>query len=68
MTITVHINDEPTPVWPGMTVAALIAERFADRRWLAVAVDGQVVSRSRWAEHRLYDGAAVQILTAVQGG
>lgn len=68
MTITVHINDEPTPMRPDITVAALIAERYADRRWLAVAVDGQVVPRSRWAEHPLYDGAAVQILTAVQGG
>ena len=68
MTITVHINDAPTLMPPDMTVAALIAERYGDRRWLAVAVDGQLVPRTSWAEHLLCDGAAVEILTAVQGG
>ena len=68
MTISVRINDEPTELRGDITVATLIAEHCADRRWLAVAVDGEVVPRSRWAEQRLHDGAAVEILTAVQGG
>jgi len=68
VTITVRINDEPTQLEGDITVARLIAEHCADRRWLAIAVDGEVVPRSRWAERRLYDGATVEILTAVQGG
>jgi sulfur carrier protein len=68
VSISVRINDELTVLDPGITVAGLIAERYADRRWLAVAVDGEVVPRSRWAERWLHEGAAVEILTAVQGG
>ena len=66
--ITVHINDSAVTLAPGTTVATLVDERFEDRRWLAVALDGEVVPRVRWAEQQLHDGAAVEILTAVQGG
>lgn len=66
--ITVHINDQPTIVPLDMTVAGLIAERYAGRRWLAVAVDGDLVPRSTWPDRRLQDGAVVEVLTAVQGG
>lgn len=66
--ITVHINDQPTIVPLDMTVAGLIADRYAGRRWLAVAVDGDLVPRSTWPDRRLQDGAVVEILTAVQGG
>jgi len=66
--ITVHINDQPTIVPLDMTVAGLIAERYAGRRWLAVAVDGDLVPRSTWPDRRLQEGAVVQVLTAVQGG
>lgn len=68
MTISVRINDEAADLAPTMTVADLVGERYPDRRWLAVAVDGEVVPRSRWADETLRDGAAVEILTAVQGG
>ncbi len=66
--ITVHINNQPTIVPLDMTVAGLIAERYAGRRWLAVAVDGDLVPRSTWPDRRLQDGAVVEVLTAVQGG
>jgi sulfur carrier protein len=68
MAITVRINDQLTIVPLDMTVAGLIAERYAGRRWLAVAVDGDVVPRATWPDRRLHDGAVVEILTAVQGG
>ena len=35
---------------------------------VAVAVDGEVVPRTRWADAALADGARVEVLTAVQGG
>ena len=35
---------------------------------VAVAVDGEVVPRTRWADVALADGARVEVLTAVQGG
>jgi len=68
MAISVRINDQPTIVPLDLTVAGLIAERYAGHRWLAVAVDGDVVPRATWPDRRLHDGAVVEILTAVQGG
>ena len=68
MTIRIRLNDAEAVLESSATVAALIAERFADSRWLAVAVDGEVVPRVTWADHLLRDGAAVEVLTAVQGG
>jgi sulfur carrier protein len=38
------------------------------RRGVAVAVDAEVVPRSEWARCRLWDGARVEVLTAMQGG
>ncbi len=35
---------------------------------VAVAVNGEVVPKLRWAEAALRDGARVEVLTAVQGG
>jgi sulfur carrier protein len=40
----------------------------ADRRGVAVAVDGEVVPRSEWGATALADGARVEVLQAVQGG
>jgi sulfur carrier protein len=37
-------------------------------RGVAVALDGEVVSRSRWAEVALREGALVEVVAAIQGG
>jgi sulfur carrier protein len=37
-------------------------------RGIAVAVNGQLVSRNDWPTTALADGAQVEVLTAVQGG
>jgi sulfur carrier protein len=54
----------------GMTVAALVAALGvpAQGRGVAVAVDGEVVRRGAWEQTAVPDGAAVEIVTAVQGG
>ena len=41
---------------------------LAGGRGIAVALDGAVVPRGAWSTTRLRDGAAVEVLTAVQGG
>jgi sulfur carrier protein len=35
---------------------------------VAAAVDGAVAPKSTWTDVVLHDGAAVELLTAVQGG
>ena len=49
------------------TVEELVAEVGAPADGTAVAIDGEVVPRSQWAQ-KLVDGCSADILTAVQGG
>lgn len=37
-------------------------------RGVAVALDGEVVTRSRWSETELRDGCMVEVVAAIQGG
>ena len=37
-------------------------------RGVAVAVDGEVVARSRWSDTELREGSRVEVLAAIQGG
>jgi len=39
-----------------------------DRNGIAVAVNGSVIPRRVWGDHRLRDGDDVEIITAMQGG
>lgn len=53
------------------TVAALLAERGVapeSASGIAVARNGAVVPRARWAETALADGDSLEIIGAVQGG
>ncbi|MEU1604245.1 sulfur carrier protein ThiS [Micromonospora matsumotoense] len=52
----------------GMTVADLVAAVTAQRRGLAVAVNGEVVPRGGWPATVLCDGDRVEVLSAAQGG
>lgn len=63
---TITLNGEPVEF--AGTVADLIAERYADRPGLAVAVDRTVVPRAAWASWTLGPGQQVDVVTAVQGG
>ena len=49
-------------------IAGVLAEAGVPERGVAVAVDGEVVRRADWPEHRLTEGTRVEVLTAVQGG
>lgn len=50
------------------TLPELLAQLGAPEQGVAVAVDGQVVTRADWPTTRLREGARVEVLTAVQGG
>jgi sulfur carrier protein len=54
----------------GVSVAELVSQLGvpAGGRGVAVAVDGEVVPRGAWERTAVAEGAAVEIVTAVQGG
>jgi sulfur carrier protein len=51
-----------------VTVSGLVAELTAERRGVAVALNGEVVPRSEWPAATLRAGDRVEVLTAAQGG
>jgi sulfur carrier protein len=62
------VNGEARSVPAGCTVAALLGCLGLDARRLAVAVNRDVVPRTRFALHPLAAGDRVEILEAVGGG
>ena len=60
----VVVNGEAQEVAVGCTVGALAP----DQRGVAVAVNREIVPRSRWSEARLAEGDRIEILEAAQGG
>ncbi|TVQ96366.1 MAG: sulfur carrier protein ThiS [Deltaproteobacteria bacterium] len=68
--ITVDVNGRPVEVPPGAPVPDVLhaAGIPADRKGIAVALDGAVVPRSQWAETQVDPGAVLEVVTATQGG
>ena len=68
MTVTVNGSRREMP--EGATVASVVAELdlSAGARGVAVAVNGEVVSRTRWSDTKLAPGARIEVLAAIQGG
>jgi sulfur carrier protein len=66
--LDVWINGERRRLAEGATVPDALGALGLPGAGVAVAVDGEVVPRARWAATPLAEGARVEVLTAVQGG
>jgi len=66
----IHVNGDPVEGHDGATVAELLAtlDVPADRRGIAVALDGDVLPRGEWPTVTIPTGARVEVLSAMQGG
>jgi thiazole synthase len=66
----IELNGEPAELADTATLveAALAAGAPESRRGVAIALDGEVVPRSKWGATPLREGAAVEVLAAIQGG
>jgi sulfur carrier protein len=62
------VNGVSSDIAEGTTVAELVDARAQQQRWVAVAVDGDVVPRGAWTSTLLQDGDSVEILVPVAGG
>lgn len=63
----VVVNDQRVEVDEQTTVAKLLASLGFPDRGVAVALDLTVLPRANW-ETTLFDGARLEVVTAVQGG
>jgi sulfur carrier protein len=63
----VVVNENAVEIDGQTTVAGLLESLGFPERGIAVAMDDAVLPRSSWAT-KLFDGARLEIVTAVQGG
>lgn len=68
MTLTIRLNDKAQPLAAGQSVADLLAAQDVNPQGVAVALNGAVLPRGRWAEIRLNDGDEIHLFTAIAGG
>jgi sulfur carrier protein len=68
--VIVTVNGERRLLAAGATVASVVEllEVAPDARGIAVALDGEVIARSRWEQAELQDGALIEVVAAIQGG
>ena len=66
--MNIVLNGDATTVSSGATVGAMVDRLGKGRKGVAVAVNDEVVPRSRWDDTALSDHDRVEILTASQGG
>lgn len=66
--MNVHVNGRPRHLEDPTTVGALVDGEVAERRGVAVAIDGEVVPRAHWDDTPVADGMRLEIVGAVQGG
>lgn len=64
----IRVNREDREISDGATVAQALQELGLTRDWVAVAVGGEVVPRSGWADRALLVGDEVEVVTAMAGG
>jgi sulfur carrier protein len=66
--VQVTVNGAATEVPDGATVATLVAERSGGHDRVAVALNGDVVPRSRWTATPLSTGDRLEVLAPTAGG
>jgi sulfur carrier protein len=66
----IRVNGEDRQLPDGATVATVVEllDVSPQARGVAVALDGEVVSRGRWAQTELAEGARIEVVAAIQGG
>lgn len=66
---TVRVNGAQRIVLAGTRLVAVVGGLAPDAsEGLAVAVNGEIVPRSRWHEREVQEGDDIEIVRAVQGG
>ena len=67
--ISILLNDESIPLSNGSTVESLMQQlEVKNSERVAVAVNNEVITRTRWPEHQLADHDQVLLIAPIQGG
>jgi sulfur carrier protein len=66
--VNISLNGRPHELDGPCSVGEIVDGQVADRRGVAVAVDGEVLPRTAWDTTMVYEDARLEIVGAVQGG
>jgi sulfur carrier protein len=66
--VSIKVNGKNTRFQGVPTVTSLLDSLNINAQQVAVAVNGEVLSRDAWAQTELRDGDAIEIVRAVGGG
>ena len=66
---TIQVNDQTRELEAGQTLAGLVGELgLAERKGIALALNGAVAPRTDWPARTLRAGDRVLVIQATQGG
>ena len=68
MQIQIQLNGEPRGIVENSSLQGLVDELQLGSQAVAIAVNRQVVSKSRWNERFLEPGDRVEVVRAIGGG
>ncbi|UCE01260.1 MAG: sulfur carrier protein ThiS [Candidatus Latescibacterota bacterium] len=69
MTKRIRLNGTSRELAQGSSIAMLVRSLVGEEQeGVAVAVNGEIVTRSQWPEREVHDGDDIEIVRAVQGG
>jgi sulfur carrier protein len=66
--LRIEINGRTREIDGPCSIGEIVDGEVADRRGVAVAVDGEVLPRTAWDDSLVTDGTRLEIVGAVQGG
>ena len=66
--MNIFVNSQPQSVTSDITVTMLLGSLNLTEKRVAVEVNAALVTRNKWAQHRLCEGDKVEIVTFVGGG
>lgn len=64
----ITLNEQPHTCPDNSRVVDIIQAEYGERAGIAVALNGDVVSRSQWSETRISENDRLDIFHAVAGG
>ncbi|MGH2752040.1 MAG: sulfur carrier protein ThiS [Actinomycetota bacterium] len=64
----VRVNGSDVELEGGSSVRAVVQRYGRDDRGMAVALNGEIVVRSKWNETELTEGDRLEVLGAIGGG
>lgn len=68
--MNIKVNGETKAISPGLTLQQLLSDLEIDpsRPGIAVAIDQEVVPRTKWKETEIQPDNEIEIIRAAQGG